>query len=184
MSLPLYLHIYTFVCEGCSVLHSFQPHGLQLSRLLCPWNSPGQNIGQLFPSPGGFPNPGIELRSPSLQVDSLPSEPPGKPTYASEWLKLRQNNEDCQGSRVPGTLIQLPVGNWQFNQFGKQFADGSGVKNQLAMQELQEMWIGSMGQEDPLKEQIATHSSILAWKIPWIEKPGGLCVQGITKSWM
>ena len=52
------------------------------------------------------------------------------------------------------------------------------------MQELQEMWIGSMGQEDPLKEQIATHSSILAWKIPWIEKPGGLCVQGITKSWM
>ena len=44
---------------------------------------------------GDFPNPGIELRSPALQVVSLPSEPPGKPTYASEWLKLRQNNEDC-----------------------------------------------------------------------------------------
>ena len=36
------------------------------------------------------------------------------------------------------------------------------------------MWVGSMGQEDPLKEQMATHSHILAWKIPWIEKPGGL----------
>ena len=31
-----------------------------------------------------------------------------------------------------------------------------------------------LGQEDPLKEEIATHSSILAWEIPWIEEPGGL----------
>ena len=36
------------------------------------------------------------------------------------------------------------------------------------------MWIGSMGQEDPLKEQIATHSSILAWEIPRPEEPDGL----------
>ena len=36
--------------------------------------------GLPFPSPGDLPNPGIELRSPSLQVDSLPSVPPGKPT--------------------------------------------------------------------------------------------------------
>ena len=35
--------------------------------------------GQLFPSPGDLPNPGIESRSPALQVDSLPAEPPGKP---------------------------------------------------------------------------------------------------------
>ena len=37
---------------------------------------------------------------------------------------------------------------------------------------MQEMWVGSLGQEDPLKEEIATHSSILAWEIPWTEKPG------------
>ena len=51
-----------------------------LARLLCPWNSPGQITGVVaFPFSRGLPNPGIELRSPTLQADSLPSEPPGKP---------------------------------------------------------------------------------------------------------
>ena len=42
------------------------------------------------------------------------------------------------------------------------------------MQETQEMWVGSMSQEDPLKEEMAGHSSIPAWKIPRTEEPGGL----------
>ena len=42
------------------------------------------------------------------------------------------------------------------------------------MQETQETQIQSLGQEDPLEEERATHSSILAWKIPWTEEPGGL----------
>ena len=45
------------------------------------------------------------------------------------------------------------------------------VKNPLAMQESQ-VW--SLGREDPLKKGMATHSSILAWRIPWTEEPGGL----------
>ena len=45
------------------------------------------------------------------------------------------------------------------------------VKNLLALQEMQ---VQSLGGEDPLKEEMSTHSSILAWKIPWTEKPGGL----------
>ena len=36
------------------------------------------------------------------------------------------------------------------------------------------MWVQSLDREDPLEEEMATHSSILAWKIPWIEKSGGL----------
>ena len=40
--------------------------------------------------------------------------------------------------------------------------------------EMQEMRIQSLGQEDPLKEGMATHSSILAWRIPWTEEPGGV----------
>ena len=36
------------------------------------------------------------------------------------------------------------------------------------------MRVQFLGQEDPLEEEMATHSSILAWKVPWIEKPGGL----------
>ena len=41
-------------------------------------------------------------------------------------------------------------------------------------QETREMQVQSLGQEDPLKEEMATHSSILAWTIPWTEGPGGL----------
>ena len=36
------------------------------------------------------------------------------------------------------------------------------------------MWIRSLSQEDPLEEEVATYSSILAWEIPWTEEPGGL----------
>ena len=42
------------------------------------------------------------------------------------------------------------------------------------MQKTQEMQVGSLGGEDPLEEGTATHSSILAWRIPWTEEPGGL----------
>ena len=44
----------------------------------------------------------------------------------------------------------------------------------LPMQELPEMWVPSLGQEDHLEKEMAAHSSILAWEIPWIEEPGGL----------
>ena len=54
------------------------------------------------------------------------------------------------------------------------------VKNLPGMQETQET--GSIsGQEDPLQDEMATHSSILAWKIPWAEKPGGLQSMGSRK---
>ena len=39
---------------------------------------------------------------------------------------------------------------------------------------MQETWVQSLGQEDPLEKEVATHSSILAWEIPWTEEPGGL----------
>ena len=44
------------------------------------------------------------------------------------------------------------------------------VKNSPAMKETKETQVGSLGQEDPLEEGMATHSSILAWRIPWTEK--------------
>ena len=49
------------------------------------------------------------------------------------------------------------------------------VKNLPAMQET---WVRSLGQEDPLEKEIATYSSILAWKIPWIEEPDRLQSMG------
>ena len=52
------------------------------------------------------------------------------------------------------------------------------VKNPLPMQETKETQVRSLGQEDPLDEGMATHSSILAWEIPWTEEPGGLKFMG------
>jgi len=49
------------------------------------------------------------------------------------------------------------------------------------MHEMQEMQVPSLGWEDPLEEEMATHSSILAWKIPWMEKLGGLQSMGVQK---
>ena len=43
---------------------------------------------------------------------------------------------------------------------------------------MQEMWVPSLGQEDPLEEEMATHASILAWRIPWTAEPGGLQSMG------
>ena len=48
------------------------------------------------------------------------------------------------------------------------------VKNLLAMQEMQDTWVRSPGQEEPLEEEMAIHSSILAWEIPRMEEPGRL----------
>ena len=53
------------------------------------------------------------------------------------------------------------------------------IKNLPAMQET---WVQSLGWEDPLEKEMATHSSILAWRIPWTEKPDGLQSMGFQES--
>ena len=55
------------------------------------------------------------------------------------------------------------------------------VKNPPTMQEIQEMWVGSLGREDPLEKGMATHPSILAWISPWTEEPGGLQFMGLQR---
>ena len=52
----------------------------------------------------------------------------------------------------------------------------------LPLQEMQETWVQSLGWEDPLEKEMAPHSSILAWRIPWTEEPGGLQSVGSQKS--
>ena len=57
---------------------------------------------------------------------------------------------------------------------------GSGIKNIPAKQETR---VPSLGVEDPLEQEVATHSSILAWEIPWTEEPDGLhTVHRVAKS--
>ena len=58
------------------------------------------------------------------------------------------------------------------------FPGGSAVKNPPTIWEPQETWIPSLGQEDPLEEGTASHSSILAWRILWTEETGRLQTTG------
>ena len=55
------------------------------------------------------------------------------------------------------------------------------VKNSPAMEETQETWVQPLGQEDLLEKGMAIHSSILAWKVPWAEEPGGLQSWGLQR---
>ena len=82
------------VAQSCLTLH-----GIFQARIL---------EGSLFPSPGDLPNLGIKPRSPALQVDSLPSEPPGKPSFittATEFALI--NSSFCQENNYKG-LISCP----------------------------------------------------------------------------
>ena len=59
------------------------------------------------------------------------------------------------------------------------FPSGSVIKNPPAMQDI---WVPSLGWEDPLEEEMVTYFSFLAWEIPWTEEPGGLQSMGSQKS--
>ena len=58
------------------------------------------------------------------------------------------------------------------------FPGGSAVKSLPATRE---MWVPSLGWEDPLEEEMANHSCILAWEIPWTGEPGGLQFMGLQR---
>ena len=64
----------------------------------------------------------------------------------------------------------------EYSSFYGLFLVAQMAQNQAAMQET---WVPSLGWEDPLENGKATHSSILAWKIPWTEEPGGLQSMGL-----
>ena len=86
---------------SCSVMSdSLQIHVLQPAKLLCPWGFSKQEYwSQLAcPPPGDLPNAGIEPRSPALQVDSLLSEPPGKPSTKTDGCKLlsSRKHRECE----------------------------------------------------------------------------------------
>ena len=62
--------------------------------------------------------------------------------------------------------------------FDKQLGTSLVAQTVKRLPAMWEIWIQSLGQEDPLEKEMATHSSILAWRIPWTEKPGRLQSMG------
>ena len=82
------------------------------------------------------------------------------------------------GYRPQGCKELDMTGRLNNNNEGMCFPGGAAVKNLPAMQETQEMQIRALGREDPRKKEMATHSSIFAWKVPLIEEPGRLQSMG------
>ena len=81
------------------------------------------------------------------------------------------NWEDSEQSYL-GRKSQM-IAEWYWDSYG--FSGGSAVKNLPAMHETwQETQVWSLGQEDPLEKKMAAWASILAWRNPWAEEPGGL----------
>ena len=84
----------------------------------------------------------------------------------------RGKREGFHHSKLPPTLkVQSILG----------FPGDSAVKNLPAMQETQEMQVQSLGGKDPLEESMTTHSSLLAWRIPWTKESGRLQSIGLQK---
>ena len=81
-------------------------------------------------------------------------------------------------SYVFKTMLSIIWGVYPYVRFGASLV-AQMVKNLPLMWEIR---VQSLGLENPLEKEIATHSSILAWEIPWAEKPGGLQCMGLQKS--
>ena len=95
------------------------------------------------------------------------------------YTKKDTGNTAASGNIYPALGEEYRLGRSQTNELV--FPCGSAVKTLPAMQELplaQETWVWSLGWDDSPEKEVATHSSLLSWKIPWTEEPGGLQSMG------
>ena len=117
------------------------PPSLEFSR----W---GYWSGLPFPSPGDLPDPGIKPGSPTLQADTLPSEPPGKTLLKAKFCSKREEFS-TETQMTCNFILGFPGGTkW--------------LRTRFPLQEIWETQVWSLGWEDPLEEGMATHSCILA----------------------
>ena len=160
---------------------SVRPQRRQPTRLPCPWDSPGKNTGV-----------GCHFLLQCMKVKS-------ESEVAQSCLTLR-DPMDCSlpGSSIHG-IFQAGVLEWSaiahHNKtkqillciyWGTPLRIGLlwwlRLRISLPMQEMQEMRVWSLSWEDPLEKEMATHSSILTWRIPWTGEPGELQSMGSLES--
>ena len=85
------------------------------------------------------------------------------------------------GAMLSKFLIQFSVDGWNCVS-SLLFTWGKTWVRSLGLPAMWETWVRSLGWEDPLEKEMATHSSVLAWRIPWTEKPGGLQSMGSQRA--
>ena len=87
--------------------------------------------------------------------------------------------DDCGKERKQTITIHSDIAS------GYRFVwDSSMAQQYRTLLPVQELWVSFLDQENPLKKQMATHSSVLPWEIPWTEEPGGLSSIGSPKKWI
>ena len=131
--------------------------------------------GLPFPSPGDLPDSGIEPRSPVLQADSLPSEPPGTSGWCHSFhenLSFHTSHSHISvGLYLTGKFSLPCISIMKSMLVNRASLVAQMVKNLPAMQDTR---FPSLSREDLLEKGMATHFSILAWRIPWREESGRL----------
>ena len=116
--------------------------------------------GLPFPSPGHLPNPGIEPRSPALAGGFFTTEPPGKPIlYIAVYI--------CQSKFPSSSYVHVPL-----SEDIKLIRTSLVAQTVKCLSTMRETWVLSLGREDSLEKEMATHSSTLTWKIPRTEELG------------
>ena len=124
--------------------------------------------GKPFPSPGDLPTPGIKPRSPAIQADSLPAESQGKPVHYLIKLVPILDIGEGNGTPLQYSCLENPMDG------GAWWAAVHGVANsQIRLSDLTFTF-----HLDALEKEMATHSSVLAWRIPGTGEPGGLPSMG------
>ena len=135
---------------------SLQPHGLQPTGLLCPWGFSRQEYWSRL----SFPTPVIQDTGRASQCSSADKE------------------SACSAgdpSSIPGSARYTREGIGYPFQYSRASLVAQMVKNPPAVRET---WVQSLDWEDPLEEDMATHSSVLSWRIPMDRRPDGLQSKG------
>ena len=169
-------------------------HGLWPLRLLHSWYFLGKNTGMGFHFllQGIFLTQGLNPHLLHCQADSFPLSHQGSPIMAFGLPILREENSSSTFTEIFSAqifsyvkvafkmLLRWLLGHWPILLIGTYQSYWASLVAQRVkhLPTMWETWVQSLGQEDPLEKGIATHSSILAWRIPWSEEPGRLQSMG------
>ena len=115
----------------------------------------------------------------------------GSPSWCIDWLQSHdyklEGTNNLQSERFQTHEMKLIRISFFVNIYAHTHTHTHGFPSDTEVKNLptmQETWIPSLGWEDPLEKEMATHSSTLAWKIPWTEEPGRLYSMGSQKGQM
>ena len=139
------------------------------------WKGLGSSLGLFYKGTNSIHEGSIS------NPNHLPKAPPPKTITLGIWFHHMSFRAGGMNHSKVGSGLCSQLKYWGAI-YSRAFPGASEVENPPAMQEMLETGVQSLGQEDPLEEEMATHSSILAWRIPWKEDPVRLQSMGSQRD--